>query len=91
MGRKDSYSYYSEAGQAASGETPGEERPDIREENKSRCVECKKMKASTVKRKGDLAGRVLCDECADDLQSEIEKNKTKSVIDRIRSAKEEGS
>lgn len=89
MGRKDSYTYYSEAGQAASGETPGAKEKTAREKNSNRCSSCGERSPSAVERKGDLRGDVLCDECAEDKQSDIEHQKTKSVVERIREAREE--
>lgn len=90
MGRKSSYSYYSEAGQSASGETPGSDGRNIRAREGSFCDGCNEKKPSTIERKGDLRGEVLCNECADQRQRQAEQDASRSVIERIQEAKEGG-
>lgn len=83
MGRHDSYSYYSEAGQAASGETPGTHPDRVRVEDKEECEMCGDLQGTVVERKGDLAGSQLCDQCAEEKQAESDRERAKAVFDDL--------
>lgn len=89
MGRHDSYTYYSESGQASSGDTPGEDERTLRQQNEGKCERCNDVKSTVVERKGDLDGEELCDECAKARQEKIEENQKRSVLSMIRSASED--
>ena len=88
MGRHDSYSYYSESGQAGSGETPGEKDRTVRERKGDWCQECNERDPSTVERSGDLDGRKLCNDCTEELQYELDRKRSKKVLDLIDSDEE---
>jgi len=82
MGRHDSYSYYSEAGGVQGESTPGEDRESCRLEEE--CSRCGEEKSSVVERSGDFNNKLLCDECVEERQEELDRQRSRSVLDDIR-------
>ncbi len=82
MGRHDSYSYYSESGGVQGDSTPGEDRE--RRAPKKKCSRCGEEKPSVVERSGNFSNNLLCDECVEERQKEIDRQRSRSVLDDIR-------
>lgn len=82
MGRHDSYSYYSEAGGVQGESTPGEDRESRRPDKCCSC--CGEEKPSVVERSGSFSNELLCDECVEKKQNELDRQRSRSVLEDIR-------